>query len=115
SAGHANKLRVTVNHHIWVNGEYRPACEVKPGDTVVTQTWAPSDEVIRMVRASLLGDGCLTPSAAKPSQAKYQEPHSEKQEAYVDSLRKILGDCAANRSETRSGYGSRMVWAGSRE
>lgn len=115
AAGHANRLRVTVNHHIMVNGEYRPACEIKPGDMVITQTWRPSDEVLRMVRASLLGDGCLLASTTKPGQAKYQEPHSEKQTEYIESLRKTLGDCGAHRSDTRSGYGSRMVWAGSRE
>lgn len=115
SAGHPNRLRVTVNHHIWVNGDYRPACETKPGDRVTTQTWRPSDEVIRLVRASLLGDGCILSSATKPGQAKYQESHSAKQADYAEALRKVLGDCAANRSDTRSGYGSHMVWAGSRE
>ena len=114
AAGHPNRLRVTVNHHILVNGEYRPASEVRPGDTLVTQTWEPSAEVVNLVRASLLGDGCLVASVTKPTQAKYQEPHTIKQTDYVHVLRKVLGDCAANRRDTTSGYGSTMVWAGSR-
>lgn len=43
AAGHPNRLRVTVNHHIFVNGEYKPAMEVRPGDTLVGQTWQPSE------------------------------------------------------------------------
>ncbi|GAA2599217.1 hypothetical protein GCM10010399_32450 [Dactylosporangium fulvum] len=115
AAGLPNRLRVTTNHHIYVNGAYLPAGEIKPGDTVVTQAWTPSDEVIRLVRASLLGDGCLVVSSTKPDQAKYQEGHSERQADYVEALRKALGDCASDRTNTRSGHGSTMIWAGSRE
>jgi RNA ligase len=115
AGGLPNRLRVTTNHHIHVNGTYQPASEIKAGDLVITQTWVPSDEVLRLVRASLLGDGCLLASATKPGQARYQEPHAEKQADYVEALRKALGDCASNRANTRSGYGSTMVWAGSRE
>lgn len=115
AGGHPNRLRVTINHHVYVNGEYRPACEIRPGDSLLTQTWKPSVEVINLVRASLLGDGCLVSSGTKPEQARYQEPHSLKQADYVHALRKALGDCAATRSNTISGYGSSMMWAGSRE
>jgi RNA ligase len=48
-------------------------------------------------------------------QAKYQEPHTSEQTDYVMALRKTLGTCAANRGDTVSGHGSRMVWVGSRE
>lgn len=115
AGGHPNKLRVTVNHHIQVNGEYQPAIAIQPGDKLVTQTWTPSDDVVRLVRAALLGDGCLVSSASRPEVAKYQESHSVKQADYVEMLRKALGECAANRCDTVSGYGSRMTWAGSRE
>lgn len=115
AGGHPNRLRVTVNHHILANGEYRPACEVKPGDVVITQTWEPSEEVVRLVRASLLGDGCVVSSVTRGGQAKYQEGHTAKHTEYVAALRKALGDCASNRADTTSGYGSHMVWAGSRE
>jgi RNA ligase len=115
AGGHPNRLRVTVNHHIALNGEYRPACEIQPGDVLTTQSWAPDENVLRLVRASLLGDGCVTPSQTNPSQAKYQESHSEKQEEYVAALRKALGDTVARRPDSVSGYGSRLVWVGSRE
>ena len=115
AAGRPNRLRVTTNHRIAVRGEYRPACDIRPGDILTTQGWEPDDKAVRVVRASLLGDGCLVPSATRPDQAKYQEPHSEKQAEYVYALRKALGNCASNRTDTVSGYGSRLVWAGSRE
>lgn len=115
AGGHPNRLRVTVNHHIYVGGEYRPACDLRPGDLLTTQTWSPSDEVLRLIRASLLGDGCLVASATKPEHAKYQEPHADKHADYVQALRKVLGDCGAHRADTISGYGSTLTWAGSRE
>lgn len=115
AGGHSNRLRVTVNHHILVNGEYRPACDIRPADIVVTQTWQPSEDVIRLVRASLLGDGCLVTSATEPCQARYQEPHTAKHAEYVLALRKALGDCAATRANTVSGTGSTLMWTGSHE
>jgi len=114
-AGYPNKLRVTSNHQLHVNGGYLPAQEVRPGDSMLTQVWSPSPEVIRLIQASLLGDGCVTSSATKPGSARYQEPHTMKAFPYVEAIRKALGDCYATRTDTISGYGSRMSWAGSRE
>ncbi|MEU3462622.1 hypothetical protein ABZ721_22110 [Streptomyces sp. NPDC006733] len=115
AGGHPNRLRVTVNHEIHVNGGYRLACEVRPGDEVVTQTWEPSNEVLRLIRASMLGDGCVVASATKAAVAKYQEPHTVKHSAYVEAIQSALGDCATNRVASTSGYGSALLWAGSRE
>lgn len=112
---HPNRLRVTTNHHIMVNGEYRAASEIRVGDSLVTQGWEPDENALHLIRASLLGDGCLMPSMTRPAQSKYQEGHSEKQIEYALSLRDALGTCANTRSDTISGYGSRMVWSGSKE
>lgn len=113
AAGWPNKIRVTTNHHIYVNGRYRPAGEIEAGDTLVTQTWAPDSNALRLIRDSLLGDGCVV--SAHSGSGKYQESHSVAQAGYVDDLRRVLGSCGAHRSDTISGYGSHMVWAGSRE
>jgi RNA ligase len=115
AGGHRNRLRVTVGHHLHINGRYAPAIEVKQGDVMVTQAWDPSESVIHLVRSSLLGDGCVTPAATRTGSAKYQESHTDRHSGYVEALRKALGDCAVVRSGSTSGYGSRMVWAGSRE
>ncbi|GAA3192868.1 RNA ligase [Actinocorallia longicatena] len=115
AGGHANVLRVTVNHHLYVNGAYVPACDVRPGDRMVRQAWQPSAEVYNLVRASLLGDGCVMRSATKPDQAKYQEGHSARQGDYVEALRKAMGDCVSVRADTVSGYGSRIMWVGTKE
>lgn len=110
-----NRLRVTLNHHVAVGGNYIPACDLRVGDVLTTQTWAPDENAIRLIRASLLGDGCVTPSLTRPDQSKYQESHSDKQEAYVLTLRKALGSCVTTRTDSISGYGSRLLWVGSRE
>lgn len=115
NGAYTNKIRLTANHHVLINGEYRPALEAKPGDTVVTQSYSPSDEVTHLVRSSLLGDGCVVPSTTRPVQAKYQESHSTKQQEYVDEMRTALGDCGSTRINTISGYGSEMMWVGSSE
>ncbi len=114
-AGHPNKLRVTSNHQLHANGGYLRAEKVWPGDSMLTQVWSPSPEIIRLIQASLLGDGCVVPSATKPGVASYQEPHVRKVFPYVEAIRKTLGDCAVTRPDTISGYGSTMSWAGSRE
>lgn len=91
AGGNANRIRVTPNHHIRVNGEYKTASGIRPGDELVTQGWQPSAEVLRLVRASLLGDGCVTPATSKASlAAKYQEAHSLEQAGYVGAIRKAL-------------------------
>jgi len=115
AGGNANKLRVTTNHHLYLNGEYAPAQQAQPGDFIVAQEWDASQSVVNLVRASLLGDGCLVNAASRYGAAKYQEAHSEKQEEYVLAIRKALGDCSIKSKDTVSGYGSKMVWARSRE
>jgi hypothetical protein len=68
AAGNPNKLRVTVNHHICVSGQYRPACDIRVGDVLTTQGWGPDEHALRLIRASLLGDGCLVRSHTKPGE-----------------------------------------------
>lgn len=108
------RMQLTPNHHIYLNGEYLPAIEAKVGDVMIGQDLSITDNLVHMIKSSLLGDGCivLTKTTGK---CKYQESHSEKQEDYVRYLREIMGDSSANRTDTTSGYGSRLVWVGSKE
>lgn len=115
SRGCPNRLRVTPNHRIYLNGEYRPASEARPGDRIISQTWRPSESTLRLIQASMLGDGCLTRPATKKDVARYQENHCKKQREYMLAIQKALGTCGSHRADTISGFGSRMVWAGSRE
>lgn len=111
SGAHPNRLKVTKNHHIYVNGDYIAAQEILPGDRLVTQTASIDPYAMKMIRDSLLGDGCVTTTPNGGS--KYSEPHSIKQLEYVEYLRTTLGSSGVHRSNTVSGYGSTLVWAGS--
>lgn len=115
SGGYPNKIRVTSNHHLYVNGGYLPAGEVRAGDKVVTSELEPSAEIIRLIEASLLGDGYLGRSPSSPFQAKYTEAHSEHQSDYADYLARILGNTATKRRQIVSGYGSQMFEVASKE
>ena len=110
-----NVMRVTPNHSIYVNGKYTLVKDIQVGDSVITQVLKPSDEVIKLVKDSLLGDGCVLLSKTKPTQAKYQECHCIEQLPYVESLRIAMGTCGVHRSNTVSGYGSSMFWVGTKE
>ena len=112
-ANHPNKMRVTSNHHIYVNGEYKPAVDIKVGDTLVTRELEYDEVALHMIESSLLGDGCIVKSNNKKEWGRYQESHSYKQKEYVEELRAVLGAGAVNRSDTKSGYGSSMCWVGS--
>lgn len=108
SGGHPNKIKTTVNHHFYVNGEYKPAVEVKEGDSLVSYARSISSSGMKMIQDSLLGDGALVLTAN--GKGIYQESHSEKQREYVEYLRKSLGNALINSANTISGYGSTMMW-----
>lgn len=110
SGSHPNRLKITTNHHILINGEYRPAGEAKPGDVVYSRLSVVNDAAKKMIQDSLLGDGCIVRSH---NSFKYQESHSKKHISYVDYLRWVLGSAGVHRSDTISGYGSDMCWVGS--
>lgn len=111
AGGHRNRMEVTPNHHLFVNGKYIPAGDVKPGDVMSGQVREIDEAGLHFIKASLLGDGSVS---ATQNGAKYEESHSEKQEEYVMYMRSLLSEISANRSDTVSGYGSRLVWVGSR-
>lgn len=113
--GCPNKIRITPNHSVCVNGSFQSASCIQVGDVLVTQDYEPSESVFNIIRASLLGDGCIVPSLTNSSVGNYQEPHSIKQEEYVLALQKALGDCATKQRTTVSGYGSTLVWVSSKQ
>jgi len=112
AANHPTVMRVTTNHHIHLNGQFQPAMMARPNDKVVTFTTEPSESVLHMIEASLLGDGCLSPTH---NGYRYQEPHKQAHHEYVVELQRMLGSCACSTQITTSGYGSTMEWAGSKQ
>ena len=114
AAGHPNRIRVTGNHHLFVNGKYTPAAVVRVGDNMVTAMPTPSPEVLHVITSSLLGDGSIALAASRQEVAVYQEGHSTEHMAYVKALRHWLGACGTIPGDTISGYGSPIAWAQSR-
>lgn len=85
------RLRVTDNHHVFINGEFKAIGEAVIGDTMLLKLVGPSDDVLHMIKASLLGDGCVYKNG---SNCKYGESHGEKQKEYSMFLNECLGDSA---------------------
>lgn len=111
-SGNKANMIVTPNHHLFINGDYIPAAQAKVGDVMIGQQRNLSDNLVHFIKASMLGDGCVTWSGKN---AKYQESHSVKQKEYVEYMRDILGDAKQSRKNTTSGYGSELHWVGSKE
>ncbi|MBI4673744.1 MAG: hypothetical protein HY741_19010 [Chloroflexi bacterium] len=105
---HPNVVRLTDNHHIFINGEFRPASEARVGDSVTTFEYAPAPSVQHVLRSGLLGDGSLTHIH---NGYRYQEPHVWRHKDYVETIQRWFGDCATRARTTLSGYGSIMTWA----
>lgn len=106
SGGHTNRLRVTTNHHIHLNGEFRPAIEAKPGDRMIGHQYQPSQSVVHLIKSSLLGDGNISPNG---SSWKFTEGHKQGHISYVHHITRWLGECAVRERNRTSGYGSAMI------
>jgi len=112
AGGHPNVIRLTSNHHIFINGAFQPAQAARVGDTITTFSMQPSSTVLHVIEAGLLGDGSLT---RIHNGYRYQESHSAKHGEYVNALNDWLGECALRERQTLSGYGSQMCWAQSKQ
>lgn len=53
------KLRVTTNHSINLNNEWKPAINAKIGDSLISYCRCPDQKTSHLIRSSLLGDGYL--------------------------------------------------------
>lgn len=102
AGGHKNKLKVTTNHHIYINNKFQAVENAKIGDIVTTYDETCDENLIKIIRAGLLGDGSL-------SNNKYTESHKLDHEEYVDYLYKITTNFGIKKDYRISGYGSKMV------
>jgi hypothetical protein len=103
-------LKCTDNHHIMLNGKFEPACLATPGDKMTRQIKSASDDFVFLVRAGLLGDGCLSKqSSALEDSFRYQESHKKDHDEYTLTVNSWLGDCAIKTGEITSGFGTKMT------
>jgi len=103
-----NNIPITPNHHVYINGKYKPASELKIGDILTSSQRELSDEVLHVIKSGLLGDGslCKTHNAYK-----YMDGHTIEHEEYVDLITHWLGECSIKKDYRISGYGSTMCRA----
>lgn len=98
-----SKIKVTSNHSIFLNNKFDIAEKAKPGDVVNTFCVSPDENVIKIAKASLLGDGSI-------SNGIFQERHSFKQKKYLLWKKNFFGECSiADLVERVSGYGSKVL------
>jgi hypothetical protein len=110
AGGHPNRLRVTVNHAIYVNGEYRPALELRAGDVLTNFEPKPAPSVWHYMRSSLLGDGSIT---RVHSNFRFTDGHTVDHAEYVANILLWQGECGVRLRRRMSGYGTIMLDASS--
>lgn len=103
SGSRGNSLLTTTNHHLFVNGDYKAAGEVRIGDELLTYQFSPDDLAIKYIEASLLGDGYVSPLGC------YMESHINSKKEFNDLVTLYLGDSLRVQEPRISGYGSEMI------
>ncbi len=105
SKGQNKKIKVTSNHHIFINDNYIPAGNIKIGDSVNTIKKVLDENCIHFIESSMLGDGSLTKNGIN---FKYEESHKQEHLQYTEYVAKSLGEAYSNSSKRISGYGSKI-------
>lgn len=101
-----NHIRATADHRFFVNGAWKRADRIAPGDIVTTYELTPSWEAFHFFQAALLGDGCINSNGQT---AYFVESHKAEHQSYVDYMRRYLGPCYVIRRNRTSGYGTTMI------
>ena len=109
SGNHTNKLRVTTNHSIFLNGEFQPALNTKINDTLITYENVFSKKALHVIKSSLLGDGSLSTNG---SAVRFEEGHTFKHSELTNCFKVWLGNNISI-NKYSSGFGSKMLRASS--
>lgn len=86
-----NKIRVTTNHHVYINGKFTAIGNAIVGDELVHYEKEPCCHAMKIFEAGLLGDGSITKNGKK---YRYQEAHTLPQYDYIAYIHQQLGTCA---------------------
>jgi recombination protein RecA len=99
------KLACTPNHLIVTPSGERPACAIEEGDEVLvaTKQYALSDDQMKLILGSLLGDGSMR--YASKHNAHFRVGHGEKQREYCEWKQAMLQPFAGNMRPTGNGIG----------
>lgn len=109
--GHGNRnkyITCTDNHEFYTPTGWKQAKDLKPGDIVYHFTESFPYEIKQLILGSLLGDACIN---ANDKDGGYRCVHftqSDKQIAYFNYKKNLLGKYALGERTRTSGYGSLM-------
>lgn len=106
SGKHKNKIKITKNHHMFINGKFVPAIDANIGDNLTTWEFIPCDKTIHFIKSSLLGDGSITKSY---NSVRFSEGHKIDHLEFLDFIKKSLGENLIKERTVISGYGTKMM------
>jgi T4 RnlA family RNA ligase len=108
---HTNYFRVTPNHHIKINGEFKAAIEAKINDTLTHYIKTLSDKTLHFIKSSILGDGSISrgKNTILSKKSFFRESHQIKHKEYVKYIQTCLGTSALELyNVTGSGYNAHI-------
>ncbi len=99
------KFACTPNHMIFTPSGERPAADIEEGDEVLvaTKRYALSDDQMKLIMGSLLGDGSLR--YASQHNVAFRVGHGERQREYCEWKRDMLEPFAHRIGRTGNGIG----------
>ncbi len=99
------RLTCTPNHLIFTPDGERHACEIEEGDEVLvaTKQYALSEDQLKLLTGSLLGDGSLRYASART--ASFRVGHGERQREYCEWKQSMLAPFAHRMGRTGNGIG----------
>jgi len=103
STKRSNKLKVTSNHHIFIDGDYKDAGSLKIGDKLTTYEYRINNFLKEYIEGSLLGDGYIN------KQGGYSESHLSSLVGFIQWQKTCLGNLFTSVYNQVSGYGSNMT------
>ena len=101
-----NHLPITDEQEVEINGVFQPVKNVKVGDFMTTYLDTPSSNVLKVMKASLLGDGSVLPHG---NSYNFSETHKREHLDYVLAISLWLGECGLKIYDAVSGFGSHMA------
>lgn len=106
SKGKNRKFKITSNHSVFINNEFKPIMDAKIGDTIYSYENIICDWTKHLIRSSLLGDGTLSKNG---KDFKFEEGHKKEHAEYLLYLEKWLGECFSNKGNYISDFKSEMI------
>lgn len=109
--GHGNRnkyITCTDNHEFYTPTGWKQAKDLKPGDIVYHFTESFPYEIKQLILGSLLGDACINANDKGGGYRCVHFTQSDKQIAYFNYKKNLLGKYALGERTRTSGYGGLM-------